>query len=750
MFKKSPALFLLIFVVLGIIITDHFRFEILYLYGCLVVVSLGTIFLYKQKKQNFLILAIGLIAFFFVAMRFASLYYETSPNHIANYADKKTKYIIYGSVSDWPDINLERTALTIEVDSIASETVQLTRGKILLKINSTTTQFQRGDKLIFRGRIYPVEGESFSSQFNYSRYLRYKEIAGIVYQTTPLHILYDKANSFSLIPFVDYLRNVITSSFNRNLSPVSASLASGFLIGETRDIPVELYKNFKNSGTLHLLAVSGSNVILVITFFSFLFKPVMLSKNKRAILLLGVVLLFSLLSYGEPSVLRASLMAVLVLGAGLFERKYQLSNIIAVSALIILIYAPSQLFDIGFQLSFVIAWGLILVVPKIQTVFEKYKNRFWYKFLLFPFLVSCIAQVFSIGLIGLYFKQIPLISPLANLFVVPLVSIAVIGILVLLVADMILPVFGLLVGSILNQILEGTVYLVQYFSSDSMPLLTVYDWTIFGIFCYYVILFMIPFAFFSKKNRRLILYSFLIVLNIFVIQKAVSVLSDDHSLNIMVSTIPGGSMSIVNLEHGEGDVIINGIQGKTYQIDEKIMIPQLQKEEVLKIRKLFLLKSDFNALDDIIRLSQLYNVDTIYLTSNLIHSFSDQVVNLDAGISKSNIIELNETHRFNLKQGYSYFESKLIFNFQESRIFFLESLQTQAVEEQKQMLDIYYITNYVADFDSLHLVQTGVRKIICSKVEQPNSDETDEKSEISTNILVDLYKVREFQIHLPY
>ncbi len=652
MFKKSPALFLLIFVFVGILIADSFRISISIFFFALIVSIITALFCLKSQKNNLVVLFVALGLMSFVGLRFASLYYETSTNHISHFIDAKTNYTLYGEIVDWPELKLERTELTVAIDSMESSRMRYVEGKILLKINMPTTKFQKGDKLVFQGRVYPVEGERFSKEFNYNRFLRYKEITGVVYLTTPLNVLYDKANSFSVIPLVDNIRDAIKSSFKRNLSPVSSALASGFLIGETRDIPPELYKRFKDSGTLHLLAVSGSNVILVLTFFSFLFKPLLLSKAKRSLLLIGVVFLFSLLSYGEPSVVRASVMATFVLLAHLFERRYELKNIIAVAALMILLYAPSQLFDIGFQLSFVIAWGLIPFVPMLNKLFDKYSLKKWYTFLLFPFLVSLTAQLFSIGLIGLYFKQIPLLSPIANLFVVPIVSIAVIAVLVLLVADLILPILGIFFGSILNLFLEFTVSVVNVFGSDSMPMVQVFDWTIFGVCCLYLVLFMIPTAMFSKASRRAIVMVVFILLNVFVLKQAVAYIDKTETIDISCSSIPGGVMAIVPQNNNQVDIIINGIKGKKYNIDEKIISPKLEHERIEKVNKLIILKSDFSGLDDLLRLAEKYKVDKIYVPQKLTHSVYDQIHNSGFNFLPTQIEVLSKTESRPDNSGY--------------------------------------------------------------------------------------------------
>jgi len=249
--------------------------------------------------------------------------------------------------------------------------------------------------------------------------LNHKGIHGIVYLPTLLNVRVGKPGGRGIIAYVDLLRDEISESLSRNLSEIAASLSAGFLIGETREIPPDVYRWFRDSGTLHLLAVSGSNVALVIFFLIIVLRPLALPRKRRAMVLMGCVMLFALLSYGEPSVVRASLMAVLILLANIFERRYNLNQIIASAAMIILLAAPTQLFSVGFQLSFVTAWGLIFVTPRVAKLFEAVNHKGWYRWLVLPFMISLIAQLFSMPLIALYFGKVPAISVIANLVIIP-------------------------------------------------------------------------------------------------------------------------------------------------------------------------------------------------------------------------------------------------------------------------------------------------------------------------------------------
>ena len=522
MLKKYPAFWFLSFIITGIILADFSRLPAwVFLVLTFIFFIVGFTQLNKENKAIITSL-FGLTICFFGAFHFSIKHYDTGINHISNFTDNSQKYHIYGSVTDWPDLKVDRTEIKLSVDSIQLERAYYTNGNIIIYLSDTTTKIQRGDRLEFYSRISPVRGGKISSSFNYQRYLNLKNIFGAVYLSTLLDVRIDKGNRLGVFNIVDNVRNQIRNCFYTNLSPSSAALASGFLIGETRDIPTDVYRNFKDSGTLHLLAVSGSNVALVLFFFILLMRPFSISRGRRAIILLGAVLLFNLLSYGEPSVLRASVMAILVILAGIIQRRYNLNNIIALAALIILIWEPSQLYDVGFQLSFVIAWGLIFTLPPLAKFFERYKNRFWYRWLIFPLLVAIVAQVYSIGLIALYFNQIPIVSPLANLIIVPLVSVAVVGIMILLGANLIHPILGSLFGSWLNLLLELILKIVNFFGSNSMPLIKLSEVSVVLIVLLYIILVLGVFSITLIKLRRFTLILFLLILNLILIPKIYS------------------------------------------------------------------------------------------------------------------------------------------------------------------------------------------------------------------------------------
>ena len=625
MFRKYPSVILLALVIAGIVTADQ-----LYLPGwilllsCLILTIVGIVFLAKSAVQRAL-LFFSLALFCFSGYHFSINFYEFGPNHISRLISEKEKFQIFGKITDWPDLKTNRTEIKIAIDSLGRDNREPVKGAILLKITDTTTALQRGDRVEFQATIYPLKSRTDPGGFDYARYLKLRGVFGTVYLSTLLNVRVDKSRRGGIIGTVDQIRFELTESFNRTLSPVSAALASGILIGETRNIPGGIYNRFRDSGTLHLLAVSGSNVALVILFIILILRPFSIKRSHRSVILIMVVFLFSLLSYGEPSVVRASLMAVLVLLATLVERRFDLNQIIATAALIILLVDPAQLFSVGFQLSFVTAWGLIFIVPKIIDRFPEHRNKKWFQWLIVPFIVSVVAQVCSMPLIAFYFDRVPAISVIANIIIVPLVSIAVVGSLFLFVVDLIWSLLGAFVGSVLDGFFRIVIYFLDLFGGENSPIVTTGEMSGLIVFLIYVSIVFTTLAHLNKMSRRFAVIVLIILVNIgltFPVVKATAGLDSRSQLKIF--NIPGGTAILVQYSPSEiPDLIISGLSSREYPIDERIFESSFLALGVGRIHNLFIMSSEYGAMDDILRMAEKFDVEDIYLDSRLSKSFSD-------------------------------------------------------------------------------------------------------------------------------
>lgn len=225
-------------------------------------------------------------------------------------------------------------------------------------------------------------------------------------------------------------KEYIQSLYVYYLPEMEASLISGIVLGGGQDIPREVQQMFRDTGTVHILAVSGLNVGLIGTVCFLIIVNILRLPKKMAVVPSILIVWFYAITTGlNPPVVRSAItLTLLFIGYIVVEREGDILNSLALAALIILLFDPLSLFSISFQLSFVCVLSMILIYPEfgnsqINKDFpSNYLNRFSNNAKTL-FLLSLAIQIGIWPITAFYFQQISLISVIANIFVVPLVSI---------------------------------------------------------------------------------------------------------------------------------------------------------------------------------------------------------------------------------------------------------------------------------------------------------------------------------------
>ena len=732
MIRSHPGIFLLGFVISGIVLADCLPLSPqLYLLlgaGCF---GVGLWLVLRGRRFAGAILACVALALM-VALNFRMHLSGFGAHHLRQVVTSPATYEVFGRSADWPEFRAGRTETVIEVDSLSWRgqsgwTGRSVEGRLLLKVTDTTTALQRGDRVTFRARLYPVfAGER--NEFAYARYLNLRGIFAQAFLPTLLNIRIDRRPTIGFVSLIDRVRSGIIDGLERNLSPTAAALARGFLIGETRDIPPGIYALFRDSGTLHLLAVSGSNVALVILFSMWVLRPFWLGIRSRALVLLAVIAVFAGLSYGEPSVMRASIMAALIIGARLLGRTYDLNNVIAAAALLILLVDPGQLFDVGFQLSFVTAWGLIFFVPRLAVLFARWRERTWYRWVVLPVLVALVAQIVSAPVVAYYFDRVPALGLLANLAIVPIVSLAVIGILILLVAHLIWPLLGSFVGSIVDLWMQGLLAVLHWFGGDgtaTFRLGNVKDsaFTLLVIFALYALLVVLALGVTSVRARKAAVYLAAVAANVFMISIFVASFGDSHP-RVAIERVPGGAAVIVwQSNSDEPDFIITGLSKQSYPLDERVLQPLLNRYGIERLSRLITLSADYDALEDLLRLSKKFAVDTLYAGAELRASIEDIVGSRGDSTLQTPILFFGDKPSAADQDGLFLGQDLITLRRGEVQLDIvdrpkLEFLALSSLPEGSTL--VIGRDWHPSAEDWIHLRQAGYGKIICSEIEQPN------------------------------
>ncbi len=217
-----------------------------------------------------------------------------------------------------------------------------------------------------------------------------------------------------------------------HLPETSAALLSGLILGEKTGLPPEADEAFRRAGVYHILAVSGFNVALLASFVFFVLSSLGMSRRPTAAVAAIALVGFSLVVGGQPSVLRATVMGLLLLVALLLERESQLPNALALAAFLLLAWRPGDLWEPGFQLSFAATAGIIWLASPLGAWLT---TRGWPAWLATAVAVSLGAQLAVTPVMLAHFNQLSLAGIAANLVVVPLAAAGTtLGMLALLVA----------------------------------------------------------------------------------------------------------------------------------------------------------------------------------------------------------------------------------------------------------------------------------------------------------------------------
>lgn len=382
---------------------------------------------------------------------------------------------------------------------LLSDPTQQVSAKFLIRFQALQP-LRYGKQLTLTGVLSQPQAKRNPGGFDYRAYLARQDIVGVIDAKGLLHI--GEQGGFPPLRWIEALRirtehliDVIYTEVEvgtPRLEPsLHAQLLKGILLGKRSDVPTETLAIFRNSGTFHVLAVSGLHVGLVAMFCYLGFSLFRFPQKIRALLTILAVLIYASLIGFRPSVFRASLMAILFLFATLIDRDADLFNLLAFAALVLLLLNPMQLWDVGFQLSFVAVASIVYFVPKMEkplqrlwedtadslsdsdgndlTIFQKITIR-WVtyrnvaiKWLVLSYLVTLAAQIGTAPLIAYHFFRAYPLGIIVGPFAVGLVSLIVaLGMMSVCVGFIWLPL-AQLIGLLNHAIISVFLTLISIF-----------------------------------------------------------------------------------------------------------------------------------------------------------------------------------------------------------------------------------------------------------------------------------------------
>ena len=283
---------------------------------------------------------------------------------------------------------------------------------------------QIGDAVRFTGTLEPLPGARNPGEFDYGRYLALNGVQGfITVRDTNAIALKERSTGLTLSAMIGRAQKSIFGVFDRYHRPEEAGYLKGVVFGYRADLSAEVKQSFMNTGTTHILAVSGSNVVVVALIFSSLVGFLRVSRKTATLLTLIGLLWYMVITGLSPSVIRATIMGIAILGGTLLGRKGDIYNSLGFAALLMLVWDPTYLLDVGFQLSFAAVLSIVYYYPKLEPLIEMIPGKLartgLVKSGLQLFLVSLAAQIGTMPFTAFYFGRVSIVAVVANLIVVP-------------------------------------------------------------------------------------------------------------------------------------------------------------------------------------------------------------------------------------------------------------------------------------------------------------------------------------------
>ena len=461
---KRPLVILAVFYCLGIILADLIRINFwIIMVIAIMVFSAAT--LCGRKRGIFLALVLFLALLVgYLSMRNS---WVLSNCHVRKFVAYKTDsaYWLNGFIASQPEFKNNHLWFILRAEEIQSDKLRSKCcGEVLVKMDFEQN-LNYGDNLTLFGNL--DRPPNFGQSQGYRDFLSRQGIYLIMpIQNQRQIIRQNKFKGLGLIRGCLGLRAYLEEVISRQLTPIPASILSAMVLGQKRNIPWLVNDSMIKSGTVHILVVSGFNVGIVAFIINLLLKIMRLGRKARIILTAICLVIYCVVTGATNPVIRATVMGLVFLMAYFLKREPDIYNSLVSAALFILVINPRQLFDVGFQLSFISVLAIVCFYPKLKALMqlEVWKIKIL-KFIVEGCLVSFSAWLGTLVIIALNFRIIAPVTVLANILIVPLATLITLCGFTLVLSGLIYPslaqLFSLPTAALITLLLNINAALIK-------------------------------------------------------------------------------------------------------------------------------------------------------------------------------------------------------------------------------------------------------------------------------------------------
>lgn len=553
---KRPLALATISLVVGILTGKAFNSVFFAVLSVSVGILIGLVLFYKSKR----ILCMLMITLLFYATGYFEFLYvkNTSIKKFEGFYGENVT--IRGFIDSSRDINGAKVNFRVKTVEITSGNVtKKVSGKVLFTTlnDENAVKFDYGREIEINGKLNLPSVERNPGGFNYRDYLARSGVSATIFsKSESVKTGEIKKGNFLVKTGID-IRDKMVKIIGKCLPEQHAGLLSAMLVGYREGLSKEMEEEFSDAGISHIIAVSGTHVVFIMAPLSLIFKKLRFNEKVTSIIIIIVLIMFVFITGFQASVLRAVIMGVVMLTGRILRRETDTLTSISFAAMLLLLYNPYNLFDIGFQLSFAATLSLVLfyksISDQIKSVLERINLSYIPDILTDNVAITLAAQIGVLPITVLYFNKISTFSVITNLLVVPLLqTITILGFIMVIISFISLFFFQLVAN--INCILLSFILLVTKVNSG-LPFSVVRIATppFLFIAIYYLVVFLLLVYKPVLKKIKPVHYAaaFTVVI-----------------ISLVIYAVSPARLKVAFIDVGQGDsALIRTYSGKTVLID---------------------------------------------------------------------------------------------------------------------------------------------------------------------------------------
>ncbi len=509
------------------------------------------------------------------------------------------------------------------------------KGVVCLSFSSNSVELEQvdiGDKISFEGSIesnLPIKN------------------GGLDYYSIKDNVRYNaeyiqnfKIIEKDLININDRVRFTVLDTLLNEMPSQIAYLSYSILFGDSSYLSDFTNESFKISGVAHIVAVSGMNVVIIVSLLLFLMRFIKSRKLLKFLIITFILIAYCYMCDFTPSVVRATIMALVVLSAKFIGRQGDILSSLGLSCIIICIIWPLSIFDVGFLMSFASVLGIVMFFGGINYLLNK-KCKIP-NFLSSSIAVTVSAQIGIYPIMASYFNSFSLYSIPANIVIVPIFSLAYVLLFATVIISLILPFLSFLLF-LPSVVMSFVNWFPSVFVNLPFANLYVFELGVFSIIYYACLIFISSFVFIQNKVKIpiniLLILSMLTYFVLDLLPKKYksdnASVFDTYSPSVLVTTIDNNKFLV-------------GVGNK---YDTNSLTEAIQRARIYNLNAVFIINNSVDAYKqrtNIEALLEVCKIDKLYVTDNMSESFTTMNGVSVQTIPNNDCITINESNIYPL------------------------------------------------------------------------------------------------------